>query len=133
MKQKIEILIVSRSVVLQQGLSALLESMPEVANLKAVKDLPGAYVWIEERQPHVILLDEDTLGKNKKTALEKIRTLAPNTQRVLLANDIQQANLLLTCAEAILIKGTQPSAIASTIKNLLPTKGDENEPHNDSN
>lgn len=117
-----EILIVTRSVVLQQGLSALLESLPEVASVKAVRDMSSAYKWIEERQPKIVLLDEDLLAKNQKAALEKIRSISPLTIRVLLANDIQQVNLLLTHTEAILIKGIQPSAVASTISNLLSTQ-----------
>jgi DNA-binding NarL/FixJ family response regulator len=129
----IEILIVTRSVVLQQGLGALLESLPEVATVKAIRNLSDAYTWIEERQLHIVLLDEELTGKNTKAALEKIRSLSPAVQRVLLADDVQQVNLLITHAEAVVIKGIQPSAIASTISNLLSTKGEEHEPHNDSN
>ena len=131
-KQIIEILIVTRSVVLQQGLGALLECLPGVTSVKAVGSLQGAYTWIEERQPKIVLLDESLAAKNPKSALEKIRSLSPHTQRVLLADDVQSVNLLLAHAEAVLIKGSQPSAIASTITSLFSTKGDEHE-HNDSN
>lgn len=130
--ENIEILIVTRSVVLQQGLGALLESLPEVTNVKAVKDLQSAYELFTEHQPKIVLLDESLAGRNPKAALQKIHSLSPQTQRVLLADDVQSVNLLLTHAEAVLIKGSQPSAIASIITNLLITKGDEHE-HNDSN
>lgn len=131
-KQSVEILIVTHSVVLQQGLGALLECLPGVTSVKAAVSLQSAYVWIEEHQPKIVLLDESLVTKNPKPALEKIRSLSQRTQRVLFADDVHAANLLLTHAEAVLIKGIQPSAIASTITNLLSTKGDEHE-HNDSN
>ena len=129
----IEILIVTRSVVLQQGLGALIESLPEVASVKAVKDLSSAYAWIEEHQPQMVFLDEDMPGKNTKASLEKIRSLSPDTQRALLANDIQEVNLLLTHAEVVLIKGASPCVISTIITNLLSTKGEKNEPNDDSN
>jgi DNA-binding NarL/FixJ family response regulator len=122
----IEILIVTRSVVLQQGLGALLESLPEVATVKAIGSLSGAFTWVEEHQPHIVLLDEELTGRNPKAALEKIRALSSTVQRVLLADDVQQVSLLITHAEAVVIKGIQPSAIASMIANLLSTKGEEN-------
>lgn len=126
----IEILIVTRAVVLQQGLGALLESLPEVQSVKAIKELSSAYTWIEVHQPQVVLLDESLVTKNPKPALEKIRSLSPQTQRVLFADDMQSASLLLTHAEAVLIKGIQPSAIASTITALLSITEDKHE-HND--
>lgn len=129
-KQAFEILIVTRSVVLQQGLGALLECLPGVKSVKAVGSLQSAYAWIEEHQPKIVLLDESLVPKNPKPALEKIHSLSPHTQRFLLADGVQAMNLLLTHAEAVLIKGIPPSAIASTITNLLTTKGDEHDHHN---
>lgn len=124
-KQVVEILIVTRSIVLQQGLGALLEYLPDVTRVIANGSLQSAYAWIEEYQPKIVLLDESLVMNNPKPALEKIRSLSPDAQRVLLADDVQSVNLLLTYAEAVLIKGIQPSAIASTITNLLSNKGDE--------
>lgn len=127
-----EIVIASRSIILQQGLCALLECLPGVATIKALGSLQSAYACIEERQPKIFLLDENLVMKNPKPVLDKIRSLSPRTQRILLADDVQSVNLLLTHAEVVLIKGIQPSAIASTITELLSEKGDEHE-HNDSN
>jgi len=47
-------------------------------------------------------------------------------------DDVQKVNLMPNYAEAILIKGISPSAVASIVTNLLSEKGDEHE-HNDSN
>jgi DNA-binding NarL/FixJ family response regulator len=123
-KHSTKILIITRSIVLQQGLGALLESLPGITSVKAIQELTNAYTWIESQIPKIVLLDEDILGRNPEAVLEKIHSLSPHTRRVLLANDIQEMNLLLTHVEAILIKGTQPAVIASTIANLLSAKGD---------
>lgn len=120
----IEVLIVTRSVFLQQGLGALLESLPQVSRVEATKDLQDAHSLIQEHQPKIILLDETLLGKDPKPALEIIRSLSPETSRILLADDVQKTDLLVTHAEAVCIKGISPDALASTVTNLLNAKGD---------
>lgn len=132
MKETIEILIVTRSVALQQGLGALLESLPAITNIKAVRELTKAYNWILVYQPRVVLLDVTTPENTSETALEKIQTLSPKTKRVLLVDDVEKLNLVPKYAEAILIKGISPSALTSIVTNLLSEKGDEHE-HRDSN
>jgi DNA-binding NarL/FixJ family response regulator len=121
----IEVLIVTRSVVLQQGLGALLESLPQISRVKATKDLQSAFTLIEEHQPRIVLLDETLLGNDPKPALEKIRSLSPDTSRILLADDVQKMELVITHAEAVCIKGISPDALASTVTNLLDSKGDQ--------
>ena len=120
----IEVLIVTRSVVLQQGLGALLESLPQISRVKATRDLQSAFTLIEEHQPRIVLLDETLLGKDPKPALEKTRSLSPETSRVLLTDDVQKMELILTHAEAVCIKGISPDALASTVMNLMDSKGD---------
>ncbi len=132
MKQNIEILIVTRSVVLQQGLGALLESLPAITSVKAIRDVANAYTWIEAHQPKIVLLDAILAGNHPEVELEKIHSLSPVTQRVLLVDDVQDVNLMPPNAEAILIKGISPSALTAIVTNLLSEKGDEHE-HNDSN
>jgi DNA-binding NarL/FixJ family response regulator len=132
MEQNIEILIVTRSVVLQQGLGALLESLPGITNVKAIRELTNAYAWIEAHQPRIVLLDAILLRDKPEAELEKIQVISPVTNRVLLVDDVQKVNLMPKFAEAILIKGISPSAVTSIVTNLLSEKGDEHE-HNDSN
>lgn len=131
-KHNIEILIVTRSVVLQQGLGALLESLPGVAGVKAIRELTNAYDWIEAHRPKIVLLDSDVLGNKPETALGRIQIRSPKTQRVLLVDDVQKVDLMPKYAEAILIKGAAPSAIAAIVTNLLVEEGDDHE-YNDSN
>lgn len=120
----IEVLIVTRSVFLQQGLGALLESLPQISRVKATRDLQSAFTLIGEHQPKIVLLDETLLGKDPLPALEQIRSLSPDTSRILLTDDVQKMDLLVTHAEAVCIKGISPDALASTVTNLLNAKGD---------
>jgi DNA-binding NarL/FixJ family response regulator len=121
----VELLIVTRSDVLQQGLGALLDSLPVVTNVKAVKDMPSAYEWIEEHQPKIVLLDLTLLVNGPVAYLEKISSLSPETQRLLLADDVQEVRWVPQYAEAILIKGVSPSAVAAIVTSLLSSKGNE--------
>lgn len=130
--KNIEVLIVTRSVVLQQGLGALLESLPDITSAKAIRELTNAYIWIEVHQPQIVFIDLDVIGNNSETMLEKIQTLSPKTQRLLLVDDVQKVNLMPKYAEAILIKGISPSAVASIVTNLLSEKGEDQE-HRDTN
>jgi len=125
--KNIEILIVTRSVVLQQGLGALLESLPGISSVKAISELTSAYAWIESHQPGIIFIDLDVIGKNPETALAKILTFSPRTRRAVLVNDVEKVNLMPKYAEAIVIKGISPSAVTSIVTNLLSEEGDDHE------
>jgi hypothetical protein len=130
--KNIEILIVTRSVALQQGLGALLESLPEISSAKAIRELTNAYAWIEGHQPGIIFIDSDVIGNDPDMALRKILTFSPRTRRVLLVNDVKKLSLMQKYVEAVLIKGAAPSAVASIVTNLLADEGDDQE-HSDAN
>jgi DNA-binding NarL/FixJ family response regulator len=130
--RSMEVLIITRSVAMQQGLGALLESMPEVTSVKAIKELTSSYPWIELHQPRIVLLDIALLGNDPRNSLEKIQVLSPQTQRILLVDQVSDVQWVPQYAEAILIKGAPPSSVATIVSNLLLSDGDEYE-HNDSN
>ena len=118
-KHNADILIVSRSMVLQQALGALLESLPGIASVKAIRNLSSTYAWIAEHNPGIVLLDASLLRNRAEEALNEIRTRSPETQRVLLVNDVHEVNLVPQFAEAIVIKGISPSALTVIMTNLL--------------
>jgi hypothetical protein len=72
-------------------------------------------------------LDLALVGKKAEVFLEKIILLSPETLRVLLVDDVRDLKWLPQFAEAVLIKGIAPSAVATILTNLLFVKGDENE------
>lgn len=126
------VLIATRSISLADGLDALLKAMPEIHEVRIARNIENAIEQIESTKPRVILIDLVLLGNKPETYLEKIVSLSQKTQRVLLADNVQAMDWIPRYAEAILIKGAAPSAIAKILTNLLSTKGDEHE-HNDSN
>ena len=82
---------------------------------------------IEDIKPRVLLLDLSLAGKKPEALLEKIILLSPETMRVLLVEDEQDVKWQPQFAEAILIKGVSPSAVATILTNLLFVKSSENE------
>jgi DNA-binding NtrC family response regulator len=131
-KHVAEVLIITLSVVLQQGLGALLESLGPL-KVTALKDLASAYAWIDIHQPKMILVDAVLAGDDPRIVLAKIEALSPETQRVLLVDTVADLRWLPQYAEAVLIKGVSPSAVAAMVTDLLFSKGDrhEHKPSND--
>lgn len=125
-------LIITRSVDLEHGLVALLESIPGLTAVKVIQELTRVFGWVESHRPAIVLLDLDISGRDPRDFLEKIRAVSAETKRVLLVNDLQDLNWVPKYAEAVLLKGIAPASVVAIITNLLSTKGDEHE-YNDSN
>lgn len=126
-KQITIIVIATRSIPLANGLEALLKAIPQIEKVEIVRTIEQALHRVGEVKPRVILLDLSLAGKNPEALLEKITLLSPETLRVLLADDVQDIKWLPQSAEAVLVKGVSPSAVATILTNLLFVKGDENE------
>lgn len=131
-KHPVEVLIVSRSPALQQGLTALLESLPDITRVQATRELSAANTWIEIHRPRIVMLDTVFDKEELLAVLETIKGLSPKTQRILLVDQVSDVRRVPRYAEAILIKGAPPSAVAAIVSDLLLSKGEENE-HNVSN
>jgi DNA-binding NarL/FixJ family response regulator len=126
-KGNIAILIVARSISLSDGLDALLKAIPLIDEVQIARNFASVYQQIGTRQIQIILIDSNLLGNDPPATLEKIKMLSPETQRVLLLDDVQDVNLMPRYAEAILIKGAAPSAVAAIVTNLLSGKGEVHE------
>lgn len=120
-------LIVTRSIPLSDGLDALLKALPQIAEVQIAMNVESAPRQIETKKPRIVLLDAVLLGNTPEVFLEKIQMLSPETQRVLLVDEVQEVNLMPRYAEAILIKGAAPSAVAAIVTNLLSEKGKEHD------
>lgn len=124
-KQIIAALIATRSIPLGEGLDALLKAIPQIDEVEIITSLEKALQKIEARKPEIVLLDVALSGNKAQALLEKIVSLSPETQRVLLVDDVQDVKWMPQYAEAILIKGVSPSAVATIVTNLLLSKGDK--------
>ncbi len=121
------VVIATRSIPLADGLDALLKAIPQIEKVEIVRTMEDALKRIDEIKPRILLLDIALAGKKPETLLEKIILLSPKTMRVLLVDDEPDIKWQPQFAEAILLKGVSPSAIAATLSNLLFLKGNENE------
>jgi DNA-binding NarL/FixJ family response regulator len=122
--------IITQSVSLQQGLSALLESLPGISSVNSVKDLASSTLWIESHHPRIVLLDIALSRSDPRDYLERVKVLSPETQRILLVDQVAEMRWVPQYAEAILIKGAPATDVATIVTNLLSLKGEEHE-HND--
>lgn len=123
-KHLVAALIATRSIPLREGLGALLRAIPRIDEVEAANSLEEALQKIEVGQPRIVLLDETLSGNGTQGLLEKIVSLSPHTQRVLLVDEVQDVNGMPQYAEAILIKGVLPSAVVTIVTDLLSSKGD---------
>jgi len=121
------VVIATRSISLADGLGALLKVIPQIEKVEIVRTMEDAVQRVEDLKPRLLLLDLALVGKKPEALLEKIILLSPETMRVLLVDDVQDIKWLPQLAEAVLIKGVSPSAVATILTNLLFVKGDENE------
>lgn len=126
-KQIIVVVIATRSIPLADGLDALLKAIPQIEKVAIVRTMEDAMQRIEDIKPRVLVLDLSLAGKKPEAFLEIILWLSPETSRVLLVDDVQDIKWMPQFAEAILIKGISPSAVATILTNLLLLKGGENE------
>lgn len=129
-KQIVIVVIATRSIPLADGLEALLKVIPQIEKVEIVRTMKNATQRVEEIRPRILLLDLALTDKKPEAFLEKIILLSPETLRVLLVDDVQDLKWQPQFAEAVLIKGVSPSAVATILTNLLFLKGDANEKTN---
>ena len=129
MDKKTIVLVVTHSIPLADGLNALLSAITQIDEVKIARNFESAIQQIEEGKPQIALIDAIMLGKQPEVFLERLLLRSPETQRVLLVDDVQQGKWMPQYAEAILIKGVAPSAIVAIVTKLLSPEGEEKEPH----
>ncbi|HMB24640.1 MAG TPA: hypothetical protein VKP08_17470 [Anaerolineales bacterium] len=122
-KKSITALIVTRSTPLSDGLDALLKAIPQIDEVRIAQNFENACQQVEISKPKIILIDSALLGNDPTAVLEKVRILSPESHRLLLVDDVQEIDLMPRYAEAILVKGSAPSAVAALVIDLLVDEG----------
>ena len=121
-KQITAAFIVTQSIALADGLEALLKAIPEIEEVRVVRNLMDALQQVDEIRPQLILVDTTMLTNEQDPFLEKISLLSSGTQRVLLVPDITDLKWDPRSAEAVLIEGIAPSTLARIVTDLLSKK-----------
>ena len=115
------VLIVAHADAMRRSLQALLGSIPHITSLELAEDTVSALQAIATYQPELVLLDLYLLGDEIWSALRQIRRLSPASQRVVLADDVDQlAEVKAPAAEAVLLKGSSPGELVTIVERLLP-------------
>jgi DNA-binding NarL/FixJ family response regulator len=122
-EQPIRALIITRSIALGDGLNALLRTISQIDEVGIARSMDEAFGQIESRLPRIVLIDAVLIERRPEELLKKVTVLSPRTQRVLLVDNVQDVKWMPQYAEAVLIKGVSPSAIAVILTNLLFSKG----------
>ena len=123
-KEIIVAVIVTRSLLLADGLAALLRAIPQIDEVRISRNVDEALAEIESLKPRIALIDSVGLGNRPTELLQKIVLSSPETRRLLLVDGAQEMKWMPQYAEAVLIKGVSPSAVAAVVTNLLFPKGE---------
>jgi two-component system response regulator DegU len=122
-KNQARALIVTQRGSLQNGLQALVMSIPQVDIIGQVEDGSQALAIIQEHHPDLVLLDTNLPNNEEWQVLEQMKTLRPETRCIVLADDVRQQQEATTLkADVVLLKGFPPAKLAETIETIIATE-----------
>jgi DNA-binding NarL/FixJ family response regulator len=120
-KDQTRALIVTHRGSLQDGLQALVMSIPHVDIVGHVGDGRRALEMVREHHPDLVLLDTNLPGDEDWHVLEQIVTLWPRIRCIVLADDVKQHQRAAELgADIVLLKGFPPDKLADLIERLSP-------------
>jgi DNA-binding NarL/FixJ family response regulator len=116
MEQLVRVLIADDQVRTRHGLQALLEVWPEIEVVGASTNGAEAIRLVEERRPHVVLMDILMTAMDGLEAIRLIKSRWPQVRIVVLTIDATHRTAALAAgAGAFLIKGCPAEAIHDAI------------------
>ena len=111
-------LVVTKSGALQNGLLALMTSIPPISAVLVAEDIKSALNMVENHQPELIVLDI-SLPQVQDVIIE-IKTVRPHIHLIVLVEDIvQQKEVEESGVESVLIKGFSVHKLIAIIENSL--------------
>ncbi len=114
-------LVVSSSGVLQNGLLALMTTIPPISAVLVAEDVNSALRLIENHQPALIILDLSLIKvQDVIDVINKIKAQWPYIHLIVLVEDIAQQKEAETAgADSVLIKGFSVQKFMAIIENLI--------------
>lgn len=120
-RKRARALIVTHRGSLQDGLQALVISIPHVDIIGQVGNGARALEMVHEHHPDMVLLDTNLPNREEWHVLEQIQTLWPEIRCIVLADDVGQQHKATTLgADVSLLKGFPPAKLAEIIEKLMP-------------
>ena len=113
-------LIAARPGDLQDGLVALMTTMPQVSAVLIAEDAPSVLRTMARHRPALVVLEMDLPAEEWLAPLQEIRTRWPLTRCIALADDVQgQQEAQSAGADVVLIVGFPAAKLIAAIEGLL--------------
>ncbi len=121
-------LVISKQGTLQNGLLALLTTIPQISAVLVAEDAPSGLRMLKEHRPRLVLLDMDLPEDGAQTILKQIEAQWPGIRCIALTDSVQQKQAAETlAADVVLFKGFQATKLIAVIEQLL-SQPDSDEP-----
>jgi response regulator NasT len=125
-KKSILALVLSSSDTLQNGLLALMTTIPAISAVLVAEDIETALRMAENHQPTLIILDMSL--PQVQDILRQIKVQWPHIHPIVLVEDTAQLNEVNEYgAESVLLKGFPPQKFVGLIESLLTQREKESQ------
>jgi DNA-binding NarL/FixJ family response regulator len=115
-------LVVSNSGSLQNGLLALLTTIPQINPVLAEEELSSALRFAENRQPALAILDMSI--PEVKEVSKQIKELCPQIHLIVLVNNVEgQKDAEELGVDSVLLKGFSAQKLVDIVEKLIDQRG----------
>ncbi|MCP4166735.1 MAG: response regulator transcription factor [Chloroflexi bacterium] len=122
-RKSILALVVSSSGSIQDGLLALMTTIPSISAVLVAEDVNSTLRMIEYHQPALIILDMSLL--KVQDVIKEIKTHWPHIRLITLAEDIlQQEEAKASGSDSVLIMGFPAQKLVDIIENSIDCRAD---------
>jgi len=113
-------LIVASAGTLQNGLLALMTTIPQVSAVLVAEDVSSALRMIADHRPKLILLDMDLPEDGAQTILVQLKSQSFDIGSIALVDSVQQGQKAESLgADAVLLKGFSAAKLISVTEEIL--------------
>ncbi len=121
-EKKAHTLVVSNSGSLQNGLQALLTTIPQISPVLAEEDLSSVLRLVENHQPALAILDLSV--PEVKDVIQQIKELCPQIHLIVLVNNVKgQKDAEELGADSVLLKGFPAHKLVDIVEKFIGQRG----------
>ena len=114
------IMIVINASTLQDGLLALMTTIPQIGVVLVAEDQSSAMRMVDDHRPGLIVLDLDLFGKNTQALTARLSAQSPPGQTIALADDRgQKEEAKAAGIDNVLLKGFSATEFIAAIEEVL--------------
>jgi DNA-binding NarL/FixJ family response regulator len=114
------IMIVVNASTLQDGLLALMTTIPRIGVVLVAEDQSSAMRMVDDHRPGLIVLDLDLFGKNTQALTARLSAQSPPGQTIALVDDSEQKEQAKAAGiDNVLLKGFSATEFIAAIEEVL--------------